>query len=222
MTGCNKTNNLNLLNKLYFNQIYGIKKIVSMYLTAINEEITKENCIIKDVYLNQKKRIPYIKLDDGTKIRFISDSQALMEMFIYKQTEDQTSYSLIKYPANSRKLLYVDEGLEYRPHMTNITVTKDGIYSSIYNPYRKKEGNTNLLTKFYSNETINNNKIAKNELKTLRKQLSKVKPDEIFSTKIDYLDEEDYVGFKTLDYNLIQSVLTAESLTENIKNKNIV
>ena len=223
-----ETNNLRLLNQFYYRQIFGIRKLVAMYLTAINDELTEENFLTRDKETNPKKVMPLIKLDDGTQIRFNSNSQALMELFIYKQTEDKLSFSLVKYPANPRKYLYVDEELEERPHMTNITITKDGIYSSIYNPFRKRKDyiqykrNMVLVTRFYNNETLLMYDIVKEELTTIKEKLSKAEPDNVFTTEIPYLDEDDYVGHKTLDYNMIQSLITVESIDENIKNKNIV
>jgi len=222
MTSINKVKTMKLLNDVYYNQLYGMKNLVADYLTSIDEEITIDNCIIKDNFLSKKRNIPLIMLEDGTKIRFMSNSRALMQMLVCREEENKKTYSFIYYPANPRKVLYNEEGLKIRPYMSSITITNDGIYKSIYKPYKKYEkkadyyGETPLVTKYYNNETIKNNNINKDDIKSLRKQLSKVKADKTFTTEIPYLDEFDISGVKTLDYNMIQAVLTAESLTNTL------
>ena len=64
MTNNKETNNLRLLNQFYYRQIFGIRKLVAMYLTAINDELTEENFLTRDKETNPKKVMPLIKLDD--------------------------------------------------------------------------------------------------------------------------------------------------------------
>lgn len=203
-------NIIKVLNSTYGNLKfnYGVKQLVARYISEAGFNANDMKCELKDGY-------PKIILSDGSEILYQGNMLGLMQISIKKQTDKQKLWTVIDFPPNPGVKPYTDSSLPYSPRIDSFCIDERGMFYTSYSPYNTENGEIKynpvaiLDTSFYSNETLNKNGVSKDFI-NVNVKLSKIEPDDKYSTDIFYALVYDPNGDQTIRYNIVQAAIKIE------------